>query len=96
MGIHEYIASIGLILWIGGMIIILILIYSQDKLLAKWKAKENKWVTRGIKGFGVRLIRENNPPKEFEKEFSNRVFKKYVWIGYLSLFGFAVMVVFGV
>lgn len=82
-------------LWVAGMFILLIIIYNQDTLLAKWRANENKWVTRGFKGFGVQLVSKNNPPKAFEEEFNNRAFKKYSWIGYVSLFGFAIMILFG-
>ncbi|MBO9460534.1 hypothetical protein HEP89_07180 [Labrenzia sp. 5N] len=92
---NEYTGKIGMLLWVAGMIFLVGAQYSQEVLLGKWKAKENKWVTAGYKGFGHRIIKENNPPIEFEEAFNNRVFKKYGWIGYISLFGFFLMIIAG-
>jgi len=88
MSIKQYIGYLGVILLFGSSIILVIFIAHQDWLFGKWKAREKKWVVEGPKGFGSRLVKHSNPPKEFVEAFNNRLLKRFGWVTYLLFAGF--------
>lgn len=95
MDINGYFALFGLFLAIFSYFFLLVCGIAENRLLKKWKAEENKWVKPAIRFSIINfyyLIKENNPPSEFEKEFSNSFKKRYFWIGYsLIVFGFLIL-----
>ncbi|ERP97490.1 hypothetical protein Q669_26275 [Labrenzia sp. C1B10] len=94
MDINFYATALGIVLLISGGLFSMVCDVAQDRLLKRWKAIENKWVTRGFLGAGIRIIKENDPPKEFEEEFANSFSKKHVWIAYLSgVLGFILLAI---
>jgi len=95
LDLQYWLAILGLVMWSGGLLVLVYFLYAQEVLLDKWDARKNNWVTPGYRGMGIRVIPANNPPKEFEKEFNNRLWKKSGWIGSVSFVGFVLLNILG-